>query len=102
MTELDEYIKSSLGIGDIAQIEGHPIRNTSTNCAEGHHFAVQYCLNSGVAEVQIDKTIIDRTLGLTGMGMPSQELTYFSYFSEGYKERLSQAKRQPRKLSQVV
>jgi hypothetical protein len=55
-------------------------------------------LNSGVAEVQIDKTIIDRTLGLTGMGIPSQELTYFSYFSEGYKERLSQAKRQPRKV----
>ena len=54
-------------------------------------------MNSGIAEVQIDKTIIERTLGLTGMGAPSPELTYFSYFSDTYKERLSQAVRQPRK-----
>ena len=105
--ETKRYLKSALGftgspwegcIGDIARIPNHPCRNNSTQCAEGHNYASQYCLNSGRAEGRIDDAIIEKTLGITGMGNRTTDLTYFTFFKENYRQRKLMAKRQPRKL----
>ena len=100
-------MKSALGytgcpwegcIGDIARIPNHECRNNSTQCAEGHNYASQYCLNSGRAEGRVDYAVIDKTLGITGMGNRTTELTYFTFFKENYRHRQEMAERQPRKV----
>lgn len=100
-------MKSALGykgtpwegcIGDIARIPNHKCRNNSTQCAEGHNYASQYCLNSGKAEGRIDCAVIEKTLGITEMGNRNSELTYFTFFKENYRQRKVQAERQPRKV----
>lgn len=101
-------MKSALGytgspwegcIGDIARIPGHPCRNNSTQCAEGHNFASEYCLNSGMAESRIDEAIIEKTLGITGMGNRTGRLNYFTYFNDNCRQRKEFALRQPKKVT---